>query len=329
MSMIPEARRLLFIRTDRLGETLLNLPAVAALRAALPRASLTLLVNPDLQELLSGVPGVSQVIAYQPGSPRWWTSARRLGQSLRAGRFEIAIVSNPMKELHVAVWLAGIPCRVGYARKWGRWLLTHRLDDRKALGERHEVEYNLDLIRVLGLPTSKPEWRLPRFEREQAEALQLLQHQGLKPSEPFITVHPWTSNPLKQWPVERFRALLEHLSAQGSVIVVVIGGAQEQEHAKALLRPEIPRVVNLVGRLSLTQLAGLFQRARLLVSNDSGPVHLAAAVGTPVVALFGTEEPGSHPRRWGPLGTAHTILHTGLTELPVDEVFAAVKAYLT
>ena len=209
MESLGTVHRAVFIRTDRLGETLLNLPAVAALKAALPNAALTLLVHPDLRDLLSTVHSVDQVLPYQEGEEHWWfTRALRLAKTLRSHQFDLAVVSNPKKELHLAVWLAGIPRRVGYGRKWGRWLLTHRLDDRKALGERHEVEYNLDLIRALGLPTTIPPWQLSRSDREQAEVLQLLQRQSIKPSEPFIAVHPWTSNPLKQWPAERFQTLI-------------------------------------------------------------------------------------------------------------------------
>src|SRR3989338_8003927 len=153
---IRRARRILFVRTDRLGETLPNLPAGAGLKHALPPAALTLLVQPTLQPLLSRIPAIDDVIPYPPlPAAPWWGRAFRLGRMLRPFRFDMALVSNPKKELHLAMRVAGIPCRVGYGRKWG-WLLTHRLQDRKALGERHEVEYNLDLVRALGLSVSVP-----------------------------------------------------------------------------------------------------------------------------------------------------------------------------
>ena len=144
MPSLQDVRRIVWLRTDRLGETLLNLPAVAALKAALPGTALTFVVHPDLRDLLTAARGVDRVLPYREGEGRWWVArAFRLAKTLRSHRFDLAIVSNPKKELHLAVWLAGIPRRAGYARKWGRWLLTHRVDDRKALGERHEVEYIL------------------------------------------------------------------------------------------------------------------------------------------------------------------------------------------
>src|SRR3989338_6772743 len=234
-AQISHVRKFLFIRTDRLGETLLNLPALAAFKVVLPTSSLTVLVHPGLEPLLTSVPYIDQVIVYQQNSPTsWWQRTMQLARGLKACRFDVAVVSNPKKELHLAVWLAGIPIRVGYDRKWG-WLLTHRVPDRKALGERHEVEYNLDLVRALGVSVSAPAWRFPRFEPEQVEVTQLLAEQGIHVSERFIAVHPWTSNPLKQWPVERYHHLIRRVIEHLPVRIVVIGGPEERDHSAAVL----------------------------------------------------------------------------------------------
>ena len=328
MESLGTVRRGVFIRTDRLGETLLNLPAIAVLGAALPNAELTVVVHPALQDLVASAPGVDRVLPHDGDDTRWWARAIELAKALRAHQFDLAIVSNPKKELHLAVWLAGIPRRVGYGRKWGRWLLTDRLDDRKALGERHEVEYNLDLIRALGFPTTIPQWRLPRFDREQAEVLQLLQRQGIKPSDSLIAIHPWTSNPLKQWPAGRFQTLIRRCVERLAVQVVVIGGPEEAGRSKEVLLAHVP-VGDLTGKLTLRQLAALLQMARLLVSNDSGPVHLASAVGAKTVVLFGTPDPATGPGRWGPYGEGHWVIwKPAMEEIDVEDVFTLVQQAL-
>ena len=322
--------RLLFIRTDRLGETLLALPAAAALRAAYPQARLTLLMQPALQPLLAGVPGIDEVLAYDGAAPSaWWRRALRLGRALRPRRFDVAVVSNPKKELHLAVWLAGIPVRAGYGRKWGG-LLTHRVPDRKALGERHEVEYNLELVsRVVGPLTtgSIPTVRLPLREEEQGTVRQLLARHGVQGSDPFLVVHPWTSNPVKRWPAARYRELVRMMAQR--LPVVVVGGPEAVGVTSDVIPAGQPRVVNLVGGLSLSELAELLRSARLLVSNDSGPVHLAAAVGTPTVVLFGGSSLAAGPRRWGPLGEGHTVIWKGsMEDITVDDVVAVVRGAL-
>lgn len=328
MGTSEQGQRVVFVRTDRLGETLLNLPAMAAVKAALPNASLTVLVHPQLHALLEIVPWIDHVLTYlRPLNRPWWAGARRLGRQLRSQRFDIAIVSNPMKELHVAAWLAGIPQRVGYDRKWGR-LLTHRLPDRKALGERHEVEYNLDLVGQLGLAVSVPPWQLPPLDREWGEVQQLLQQQGHRLATPFIAIHPWTSNPAKRWSVERFQSLIERCATEAGREVVIIGGPEEAG-VPLSVRSSDRAIVNLVGRLTLRQLAAVLQRAQLLISNDSGPVHLAAAVNTRTVVLFGTSNAATGPRRWGPWGQGHVVIwRPSMDAITVEEVFHAIQRQL-
>ena len=320
--------RVLFIRTDRLGETLLNLPAVAALKASLPQGTVTMLVQPELAPLLRAVPMVDDVLTWSGGTEDlWWWRALWLGGRLRRGGYQAAIISNPKRELHAAVWLAGIPRRVGYDRKWGD-LLTHRLPDRKALGDRHEVDYNLDLIEALGLPRAVPLWRWPAFEPEWATVHPLLAAQGLAPDRPLLLVHPWTSNPIKQWPLARFRRLMQLAVERRPLQVVVVGGPEARARVSEVWPGPGP-VADLVGRIDLRQLAALLQRARLLVSNDSGPVHLAASLGTPTVVLFGTRGLAAGPRRWGPWGEGHSVIsNSSLDAIGVEDVWDVVQAKL-
>ena len=325
------ATKLLFIRTDRLGETLLNLPAVAALKTAFPQSSVTFLAHPDLVTLLSAAPGVDAVMECPRTPPRpWWRQAIRLAKQLRHGRFQIAVVSNPKKELHLAVFLAGIPVRIGYARKWA-WTLTHRVTDNKALGEHHEVEYNLNLLKALGISASStPSYQLPVSGEARQEISQFLSRLSVGETDRLVAIHPWTSNPKKQWPVERFRALITRLAQLTGVKPVVIGGQEERAREAALMRGRSHQALSLVGRLSLTELAALLQKVRVLVSNDSGPMHLAAAVGTPVVALFGTDDPATGPPRWGPWGSGHTVIwKPTMDAIELEEVWQAVQRYLS
>jgi len=321
--------RVLFIRTDRLGETVLNLPAVAALHQGFPKTQVMMLVSPDIRQLLEGAPAIHQLMEYHEsaGQP-WWGRAVALARQWRRQRFDVAIVSNAKKEFHLATWLAGIPRRIGYDRKWG-CLLTDRLPDRKALGERHEVEYNLDLVRRLGVSTEMPRWQWPSFGPEQRDVREWLTQNGIQPSELFVTIHPWTSNPLKQWPLPRYRELIRVLSEQQLSRVVVVGGPEEASRARAVLPEGLP-IVNFVGRLTLRHLAALLGRTRVLVSNDSGPVHLAAAMHTKTLVLFGASSAATGPKRWGPWGEGHLVIwKPSMDAITLDEVVTALKLQLT
>lgn len=328
MTLRSDPKHILLVRTDRLGETLLHLPVAVALKQAFGRARVTWLANPALVELLQTALGVDQVLGYQASPAHWWRDAARLGRQWRADGVDLVLISNCTKEFHAASWLAGIPARVGYDRKWG-CLLTHRLEDRRALGECHEVEYNMRLLTALGITVPRvPTLHLPVTQAAERRMSQLLDQLGVDQSERVVVVHPWTSNPRKQWPLERFHRLVELLSGTQGLRPVVIGGSEELAREAAVVEGLGVRVMNFVGRLSLPELAACLRRARVAVTNDSGPMHLAAAVGTPLIALFGTADPGSHPRRWGPWGSGHTVIHKPLEQITVEEVLAAAMRYV-
>lgn len=325
---MAQPRRILWVRTDRLGETLLSLPAAASLKAALPEATVGCLVRAELAPLAAHAPGVDRVIPYSDQEPQraWWLRAARLAASLRQQRWDAALIANPMKELHLAAWLARIPCRVGYDHKWSG-LLTYRVPDRKQ-GERHEVDHNLDLVAALGLGAAPPaSWRLASFAEEAAQVRQALAREGADPDGPVLAVHPWASTASKRWPLERFQQLLKRLRDQRHA-VVVIGGPEWRHEAQQLAAPGAG-AVNLVGRLTLAQLGALLERTRLLVSADSGPVHLAAAVGTPTVALFGAADPAAGPRRWGPWGDGHRVIaRESMAAIGLEDVLGTVMEML-
>lgn len=321
---------MVFVRTDRLGETVLTLPAIDALRAARPQGHLRLMVHPSVRELFDGYPHVDEVVAEPPAAGlvgRAWS----LSRLWRRWDVDVIIISNAKKEYHLAAWLAGIPVRVGYDRKWGR-LLTHRIPDERPLGEQHEVEYNIALLASLGISSALPPLlRLPVEETRARHMAQQLEGWRVQQADRLIAIHPWTSNPRKQWPLNRFHALARELGDQPDIRLLLIGGEAERAQMAgwpADAGPREGRVIDAVGRLSLPELAACLQRVRVLVTNDSGPMHVAAAVGTPVVALFGTGDPGSHPRRWGPWGSGHTVIHKPLEQITVDEVLGAVRRYL-
>lgn len=329
MTRPGDPTRILVIRTDRLGETVLMLPALHLLRQAFPRCRLTFMVHPQLQELFADHSELDEVLPEPACSGAWWSRAWQLSLRWRSQDADLIVIANPRKEYHLAAWLAGIPIRVGYDRKWGG-LLTHRLADRKALGGCHEITYNISLLASLKLPLQEaPVLTLPISQQAEEYVSQLMNRLGVGSDKRLVSVHPWTSNPKKQWPLERFRMLLDRLGRTLGVRPVLIGGPQECTRADEVLPDASPRLINLIGQFSLKELAACLRRTRLLITNDSGPMHLAAAVGTPVVALFGTGDTGSHPGRWGPWGSGHTVIHKPLEQITVEEVLVAAQRYLS
>ena len=288
-----------------MGDLLMSLPAVRQVRTAFPEANVTVLIHQDLEPLLEGHPDLDQILRWDPGQGQGWRAMLRWGRALRRERFDCAVILNPTRLFHAAAWLAGIPVRAGYRRKWG-FLLTRSIPDTKQSREGHEAEYNLELLPLLGIRPSGPVLKLPVRPEKELQARRLLESRGLRATPRPVAIHPWTSNAAKSWPMDSFRQLARLLENSG-VPVIIIGG-KENQAAMRRWKTELPASTgDLVGEVPLGFLPALLKQCRALVSNDSGPVHVAAAVGTPALVVA----PRSHApilNRWRPLGDPHKIL---------------------
>ncbi|HNW40193.1 MAG TPA: glycosyltransferase family 9 protein [Candidatus Omnitrophota bacterium] len=293
-------KNILAIRNDRFGEFLLNIPALRALKDKYPLAKITLAVSAQVYELAAAATCVDQVVV--------WDQIKR---GLRKYRFDLGVVLNPTKEAHRSIFLAGIPVRVGYNRKWG-FLLTHKLKDTKHLGDRHEVDCNLELVGLLGAKVSDKSLSV----RVDDNLYKYFINQSI------VIIHPFTSDPVKQWPIERFNQLANRIRAELDLKVVMVGLSSNPMELS-------DNIINMINKTTLTELAALLKRGILVISGDSGPMHLASAVGTPVLALFRNDLPGKTALRWGPWGQGHTVIEKpNLNDITVDEVFNKAKEVL-
>ncbi len=319
-----EIKKILIIRSDRFGEFILNTPAIKAVKNKFPAASIALMVSPVVKEIVEGWPIIDEILVYPKGRLQGILS---LVSEFRKRKFDLAIALNPKKEFHIATFLAGIPVRVGYNRKFGL-LLSHKIQDKKHLGQKHEVEYNLELLKAIGI-NCQDKSLFVSFDREDEKVVNfVLGERGVSDTDNIIVVHPWTSDSVKQWPLDNFAKLVKSLLKEISLKVIIIGSKEEVGQSEEFCKDKIG-LINLTGKLTLRQLAAFLRRCKLLVSNDSGPVHIAAAVGTPVVALFRSDLPGKSAKRWGPWGQGHIVIEkSNLYDITVDEVFDKVKEVL-
>jgi len=303
--MPREINNILVIRNDRFGEFLLNIPALRALKETFPQAKLTVAVSSLVKELADAVECVDQAVVWD----------KQFRKDLRKQKFDLCVILNPTKEAHWAAFRAGIPVRVGYDRKW-RFLLTHKLKDTKQLGNRHEVECNLELVRLIGAEAKDTTITLRAQEGLGKELI----------GQEMIAIHPFTSDPVKLWPQERFMELAGRLAQELNIKVVFVG---RTEDGKGIERnKENLATLDLVNKTSLVELAGVFKQCKVLVTCDSGPMHLAAAVGTPVVALFRNDLPGKTAHRWGPWGKSNIVIEkSSLLDISVEQVLEAVRPW--
>lgn len=325
MQVIPsKIKKILVLRNDRFGEFLLNIPAFVALRKNFPQAHLALVVASYLQGLAHCIEGIDEVMTWENRKHKV-SEILSLASLLRKKSFDLSIVFNPSKEFNIICFLAGIPMRLGYNHKWP-FLLTHRVMDKKYLAQKHEIGYNLDLLRAIGVETNEISFPL-RIDDSWVD--KLLNDYDLKNSD-FVVLHPWTSDPVKQWPQENFIKLSLRLARELNKKVVIIGAKEALAGGAQCYNNLDTGIINLAGKTTLRELAALLKKSKLLISGDSGPVHLACAVNRPVLAIFRNDIQGKTAQRWGPAQKDSLVIEkASLSDITVEEVFSRLRRYFT
>ncbi len=345
MSDLLAPKRILVIRLDRIGDVVLSTPVLSVLRDAYPHAFIAMMVRPECEDIVRGHPALNEVIVYEKdGQHRSVWGTMRFARQLRRHDFDTALVLHPSNRSHWIPWLARIPVRIGYARKGG-WLLTHRLPHTKQEGSWHEAEYTLEVLRPLGIAATNPVPYVAVDPRANERITALLAEAGIGPDDRLIAIHPSASCVSKRWMPSRFAQVADRLIAEQGARICIVAGPSDTRYAQEMAQAMQQPALNTAGKLAIRELAALLSRCRLLISNDSGPVHIAAALGVPVVDIFGRNQRGLSPKRWGPLGKGHVILHKEvgcvtclahncdieflcLTSLSVDEVYRAAVSVL-
>ncbi|MDQ4131535.1 MAG: glycosyltransferase family 9 protein [Actinomycetota bacterium] len=300
-------QRILVVRLDNIGDVVMLGPALRAMRANLPEATLTLLCSPAGAEVAPLLPGLDDVLVRRVS---WQDAAGsfpldparelRLVADLRGGRFDAAIIftsfsQSPFPPAY-ACYLAGVPVRVGQSHEFGGSILSHCVPP--APYEAHQVERSLHLIEQVGLRRAGEELEVRVRPEHRTAARRLLTEAGAPPTTPYVVLAPGASCPSRRYEAERFTALVELLTPHSKVIVV--GGAKERELA-ARVAAGAPAATSLAGRTDVATLAGIIEGAELVIANNSAPMHLADALRRPLVALFaGTELESQYAPRSAP-----------------------------
>ena len=341
------ARKILVMRYRFIGDTVLTVPFLRNLREAFPGSRIDLMLEPFSGQVIEGCPYVDRVIPfelktihrYSAGSERgklagnlhYWNIIRKEG-------YDAAFVLKRSLSSALLVWAARVPRRIGFATEGRRLLLTDPVPYRH---DQHEVENFLDCLRALDIPVRSTHlelWPAPDHDRK---ANELFAKAGWRTGDLKVIVHAAASLPAKQWPLDRFAEVLRSLRDNQGARFVYTGAK-----ADAGLYEEIERLgpfggLNLCGVTTVRENIAVYRACDLFFGVDSGPMHMAAAVGTPVVALFGpTDE-----RKWGPWGEGHVVIsrrlpcypckphlcrdHQCMEQITAAEALAAVGQKLT
>lgn len=312
------ARRILAIRLDNLGDVLVTTPALHAIKHSLPQAELTLLASPVGAQAGRLNPDLDDVIVYQaPWMDPWHKlpqesdREQRMIATLKARRFDAAVIFSSFRQSPLPAaylcYLADIPLRLAASIDGPGSLLTtrHKHPERMM----HEVERGLDLVGAIGLTTDDTRMVLavPNAARSSLQARLRTERIG---DGPLVAMHPGCSMPARTYPWEMFAAVAELLVAELGATVVLTGAEDERdlvERVYSRIESKARRSVPpMAGVLPFPEFCALIEAADLTVTNNTGPMHISAAVGTPVVALFALTNP---PEQWGPWRVPHRQLY--------------------
>jgi len=293
-----EFENVLIVRTDRIGDVVLTLPMVPALHAKFPGRRISMLLRSYTQELVDGFDGLESILSYDDrGTPK---SFFALLFELRQRRFDVVFVVHPTFRLALLMLFAGIPIRVGTGYRWYSFLFKRRVFEHRKKAEKHEAEYNLSLLQAVGCDIrSIPTITLAVSEAARNAAAQETKQLGVLPNEKLVILHPGSGGSARDWSPQNFGDLAKALNDDGCSVVVT-GSSSEKSLVEEVVKRSRGSAVASAGRLSLKELAAFIRPARLFVSNSTGPLHIAAAMGTPVIAFYPPIRECS-PRRWGPL----------------------------
>jgi ADP-heptose:LPS heptosyltransferase len=277
-----------------------------------------------VRDLFKGHPDLDELMTVDAkGAASSFTKWKALFLDIRAARYDLVIVANAEKTLHLVAFMAGIRHRVGWKRKWG-FLLNHSLMDRKASSGLHEIDSNLELVRLVSDKTWDGSLRVPVDETAQKRINEKISKE-FPGDQRIVVIHAGTSNPKKRWGQDRFAQLCGRLLKDNGVGLLLIGGPEEKAVASQIRTALGRSVPDWTGETTLKDLAALFSHPRIaaLVSCDSGPVHVAWMSGVPVVALYAQNAEGSNPKRWGPRDENSRVIYKPIEEVGVEEVAAA------
>lgn len=290
-------RRILIRGVNWIGDAVMTTPAIGAVREHFPAAAITLLANPLVAELFSPHDWIDRVISFdRTGSHRGIGGRLRLAAELRRCRFDLAVILPNSFEAALVPWLAGIPVRIG-KRSDGRGpLLTHRLPPGEVPG-RHESRYYLDMLAYFGITGHVTAPLLVTTPGEQEKAAALLEGHGIGADAFLLGINPGaTFGSAKRWYPERFAEVARRLAAEWKARIVIFGGPGETAIAAAIEEHLGGVCLNLAGKTAVRDLMALIKRCNFFITNDSGPMHIAATFGVPLVAIFGpTDHAGTAP----------------------------------
>jgi len=298
-------KRILIVNVNWLGDVLFSTPFIQALRKKFPNAHIACMVVPRCEEILESNPHLNEIIIYdEDGKHKGLFGKINFILSLRTKDFDTAILLHRSFTRTVITLLAGIPGRIGYITTKRFAFLTQGV--KPPSNEVHRVDYYLNLLKLFGIDSPDRKYEFFISAKHRKKAKKLLENEGVKGSDILVVMNPGGNWDPKRWPRDNFARLGDRLAKRFEAKIAITGSRKDCALAEDIASQMSAKPIILCGKTSLKDLASVFERANLVVANDSGPMHIAISVGAKTIALFGP----TLPEITGPIGKGKfTVIH--------------------
>lgn len=294
MGLLQGIRKILILRPDGIGDAINSTPAIKILRESYPNAHIAIVARSSGAEIFALNPHINEIIVYDAKS--LWAKLHFL-EILRLGFYDLVVVLCNIAKCNLMAYASGARYRVGwkYPRRKFSFVLTHTVNHRDPKGTKHEIDRNIDVVKLVGVESNERELTLYLSEEERAWAKDFLNSQDLGDNIPIVGIHPGGSTYNKLWPAENYAHIANQLTQKFNARIILFSGPGEDNLAQCVQNIMANQPILATG-VKLRQFAALVEKCSLFICNDSGPMHISAALKVPTVAIFG---PTDHVR-WRP-----------------------------
>ena len=308
---LKKIKKILIRSTNWIGDAIMTTPAVRAIRKNFPDAEISILTKPWVVPVFSDSPYVDNLLIYdEAGKHKGMVGKMRLAKDLKQYGFDAAILLQNAFEAALITFFAGIPCRIGYNTDVRGFLLTHSVSCTPQIKKIHQTGYYLGILQGVGLDTDGPGLDLVVNNKDQKRAAEILEEHGISRADRLVGINPSaTFGPAKQWFPERYAALSDKIHEVFGADILLFGGPKDRELGIRISQMMQHPLVDLCGKTKLGEAIALISMCNLFITNDSGLMHVAAALDIPLIAIFGS----TNPVTTGPKG-----LNSKIVRVPID-----------
>ena len=289
---------ILIVRTDRIGDVVLSLPLASIIKKHFPASKVSFLVCEYTKSLVENNLSVDEVLTLKTDGLK--TKIFENVKQLK-NKFDACVVAFPTFRIALILYLAGIKIRIGTGYRWYSFLFNYRSYDHRKFGERHELEYNVRLLKHIGINETVSEenvsFNLHPGEKSEQKIISELKDLGIDTGEKIVIIHPGSGGSAVDLPFEKMKNLIEMTARELDCRILITGNQNEMKLCDSLVVNMNTK--NLAGRFNLGELTALIDKSVLLIANSTGPIHIAAALGKFVIGFYPTIAACS-PKRWGP-----------------------------